>query len=50
MKQPADLAEHREANPQLPPDPWERVAGYGVMGLMGRVYVDTSAVAAWAGR
>jgi hypothetical protein len=33
MRQPADLAQHRETNPQLPPGRWERVAGYGVMGL-----------------
>jgi hypothetical protein len=33
VKQPADLAQQREANPQLPPGPWERVTGYGVMGL-----------------
>lgn len=33
MKQPADLAQQRETNSQLPPGPWERVTGYGVMGL-----------------
>jgi hypothetical protein len=33
MKQPADFAEQRETDPQLPPGQWERVSGYGVMGL-----------------
>jgi hypothetical protein len=36
MRQPADLAQLRETNPQLPPGEWERVAGYGVMGLTFR--------------
>jgi hypothetical protein len=36
MRQPADLAQLRETNPRLPPGEWERVSGYGVMGLTFR--------------